>query len=94
MHGLVCDPCDCPQKILRASCVTVPREVLMATSAQKKHRENSLDSLSTRNGQFDGAASVLAAALRVWDAPCHGLDCLGSECLSFSLLRCCQWDPG
>lgn len=35
MHGLICDPCDCPQKILRASCVTVPREVLTATSAQK-----------------------------------------------------------
>lgn len=59
MHSLTCDPCGCPQKTLRASCVIVPREVLMATSAQKSTRENSLDSLSTGNAQFDGAASEL-----------------------------------
>lgn len=35
IHGLICDPCDCPQKTLRASCVIVPSEVPMATSAQK-----------------------------------------------------------
>lgn len=29
-HGLICDPCGCHQKMLRASCVIVPCEVLVA----------------------------------------------------------------
>lgn len=33
--GLIHDPCDCPQKMLGASCVIVPSEIPMATSAQK-----------------------------------------------------------
>lgn len=84
IHGLICDPCDCPQRTFRASCVIVPSEVLMATSAQISTSFGDTGKTpwipsGQGQGQFGGAASVLAAALRVWDAPYHGLDCLGSS---------------
>lgn len=76
--GLIHDPCDCPQKMLG------PQRGPDGNLCPEKHqlwwhRETSLNSLSTGEGQFDGAASALAAGLRVWDAPCHGLHCLGSS---------------